>query len=192
MLVRAWLALPQRINSNVHKMLELTTSRLRLIALDGDHLRLLAQNRAQLEKALGLAPFCFHLSPEMEAELEEGLRDFCIPKMEAEPEKYFWYTNWVAIQQADNCLIGGIGVGGPPNEKGEVIIGYFTDDRYAGQGYATEAAGAFCAWLAREPGVKAITATIPAGHTASERIVEKNGFEKVSEEEGIGLWRKEV
>ncbi|MCO6475103.1 MAG: GNAT family N-acetyltransferase [Phaeodactylibacter sp.] len=173
-------------------MQEINTSRLRLIALSLEQLHLLINDMAQLQEQLGLAPFDVQLSPEFDAEYTESIRDFCLPKVEEHPEEYFWFTHWIVVHRADNCRIGGIGLGGRPDERGESMIGYFIDERYAGQGLATEAAGALCGWLARDERLQAFIATVPVGHGASERVLQKTGFELLTVDEGIGLWRMEV
>lgn len=173
-------------------MLEISTSRLRLIALSLEQLHLLIDDIHQLQEQLGLDPFEVRLAPEFEAEYIESLRDFCLPQVATHPEDYAWYTHWIVIHRADNCRIGGIGVGGLPNERGECMIGYFVDENYAGRGLATEAAGALCGWLEQDERLQAIIATVPVGHIASERVVQKAGFEMVTVDEGLGLWRKEA
>ncbi|MCB9264937.1 MAG: GNAT family N-acetyltransferase [Lewinellaceae bacterium] len=173
-------------------MLEITTSRLRLIALNLEQLHLLTDGLGQLQEQLGLEPFEVRLSPEFDAEYIESIHDFCLPQVEAHPQDYAWFTHWIIVHRKDNCRIGGIGLGGLPDERGESMIGYFVDERYAGQGLATEAAGALCDWLGKDGRLQAIIATVPVGHAASERILQKIGFEMVTVDEGVGLWRMEV
>ncbi|MCB9350636.1 MAG: GNAT family N-acetyltransferase [Lewinellaceae bacterium] len=173
-------------------MLEITTSRLRLIALSLEQLYLLINDMGQLQEQLGLNPFEVQLTPEFDAEYIESIQEFCLQKVEAYPEDYAWFTHWIVVHQLDNRRIGGIGLGGLPDERGESMIGYFIDPRYAGRGLATEAAGALCKWLARDARLDAVIATVPVGHIASERVLEKIGFEQITVDEGLGLWRKEV
>jgi RimJ/RimL family protein N-acetyltransferase len=146
----------------------------------------------QLQEQLGLPPFEVQLTPEFDAEFIESIRDFCLPQVSTHLEDYAWFTHWIIIHQADNRRIGGIGIGGLPDERGETMIGYFIDPRYASRGLATEAAGAFCDWLGRDERLDAIIATVPVGHIASERVLEKAGFERLSVDEGIRLWRKVI
>ena len=173
-------------------MLEITTSRLRLIALSLEQLYLLINDMGQLQEQLGLNPFEVQLTPEFDAEYIESIQEFCLPQVEEHPEDYAWFTHWIVVHQLDNRRIGGIGLGGLPDERGESMIGYFIDPRYAGRGLATEAAGALCKWLARDARLDAVIATVPVGHIASERVLEKIGFEQITVDEGLGLWRKEV
>ncbi|MCB0564925.1 MAG: GNAT family N-acetyltransferase [Phaeodactylibacter sp.] len=173
-------------------MLEITTSRLRLIALSLEQLNLLINNMDQLQEQLGLTPFDVQLTPEFDAEYIESIQEFCLPQVEAYPEDYAWFTHWIVVHQTDNRRIGGIGLGGLPDEQGESMIGYYIDPRYAGRGLATEAAGALCNWLGRDVRLDALIATVPVGHIASERVLQKIGFEQISVDEGLGLWRKEV
>jgi [ribosomal protein S5]-alanine N-acetyltransferase len=48
-----------------------------------------------------------------------------------------------------------------------------------GKGYATEAARMLIAWAFEQPGVRAVEATIPPWHTASQRVATKCGMTKV-------------
>ena len=173
-------------------MLEITTSRLRLIALSLEQLYLLINDMGQLQEQLGLNPFEVQLTPEFDAEYIGSIQEFCLPQVEGHPEDYAWFTHWIVVHQADNRRIGGIGLGGLPDERGESMIGYFIDPRYAGRGLATEAAGALCKWLSQDARLDAVIATVPTGHIASEQVLEKIGFEQVSVDEGLGLWRKEA
>ena len=172
-------------------MLEINTSHLRLIALSLEQLELLINNMEQLQEQLGLNPFDVQLTPEFNAEFKESIREFCLPKVAAYPEDYAWFTHWLIVHQTDNCRIGGIGLGGLPDEQGESMIGYYIDPRYASRGLATEAAGALCNWLGQDNRLQAIIATVPIGHIASERVLEKIRFERISVDEGLGLWRRE-
>lgn len=172
-------------------MLEITTSRLRLLALGVGQLHLLINDINLLQEQLSLHLFDVQLTPEFDAEYLESIRDFCLPQVEANPGDYAWFTHWIIIHQADNCRIGGIGLGGLPDERGESMIGYFIDPRYAGRGLATEAARAICDWLGQDSRLQAVIATVPVGHIASERVLEKVGFERIMVDEGVGLWRRE-
>ncbi len=173
-------------------MLEITTSRLRLIALSLEQLHLLINDIAQLQEQLGLNAFDIQLTPEFDAEYKDSLREFCLPQVKAYREDYAWFTHWIVVHRTDNRRIGGIGLGGLPDERRESMIGYFIDSRYAGRGLATEAAGALCDWLGSDERLAAIIATVPVGHVASERVLQKIGFEMLTVDEGVGLWRKEV
>jgi RimJ/RimL family protein N-acetyltransferase len=121
--------------------------------------------------------------------MRRGITDFTIPKLKENTVEYKWFTSWLIVHLADNVYIGALGANGLPDEKGEVIIGYFVERKYDGQGFATEATGLFANHLLQDSRLKQVAATIPIGHSASEKVVEKNGFiiECQLEEEGMQL-----
>lgn len=170
-------------------MFEIATERLRLIGLDGAGISLFIENEAALDLRLGLAPATIELPEAFRAEIKPALEEFCLPNIRANADQYLWYTHWLIIHREQNLRIGGVGSSGPPNEIGEVMIGYYISRPYTGQGFAVEASSAFCRWLETHPHLKMIIATTPVGHHASERVLQKIGFTQgESEEEGINRW----
>ncbi|MDN3264795.1 GNAT family N-acetyltransferase [Streptomyces sp. CSDS2] len=90
------------------------------------------------------------------------------------------------VRRADGRAIGGMGFHSAPDEEGRVEIGYDLAESARGNGYATEALRALAEWaLAREE-VRTLFATIEPANTASQAVVSRAGFTKVSEdEEGV-------
>jgi [ribosomal protein S5]-alanine N-acetyltransferase len=79
-------------------------------------------------------------------------------------------------------VVGDCGTLGMPNQFGEVEIGYGLAAPARGSGYATEAAGAVCAWLFARADVSLISAVgVLADNLASRRVLEKLGFTVSSE-----------
>ena len=130
--------------------------------------------------------------------MRRAITDYTIPKLKENQADYKWFTSWLIIHRTDNVYIGALGANGLPDENGEILIGYFVDRKYDGQGFATEATGLFADHLLQDNRLKQVAATIPIGHSPSEKVVQKNGFiiESQLEEEGMKLnkWvlRKEV
>ncbi len=75
-------------------------------------------------------------------------------------------------------------------------IGYMTNRRFQGQGYATEAARAILAWAFEEEGFHRIVGRIEPRNEASGRVLEKLGMRKEAhfvENEWIkGEWQSEA
>ena len=92
-----------------------------------------------------------------------------------QPAARLWYTAW-SISLYDGTMVGDICFKGPPNERGEVEIGYGILDGHQGHGYATEAVRAMCTWGFSMPGCYFIQAQTEPGNRASERVLEKSGF----------------
>ncbi len=151
----------------------------------GSHLHLLAQSRNQMEMAIGLTPSNMQISPLYQAELEDALQNYWLTKTALHPEEYYWYTNWEMILLSKNKSIGGIGIGGPPNEEGEAILGFIVDEAYQQQGFASEATLRMIDWYFEQPDAKALTATTYVDNIASTKTLERCGFQYHKTEEGL-------
>lgn len=81
------------------------------------------------------------------------------------------------LVELDGTVIGDCGTHGPPDEHGDVEIGYGLAEPYRGRGYGSELVVALAAWLERQPGVRRIVAhDVLAGNVASRRALERAGF----------------
>ncbi len=79
--------------------------------------------------------------------------------------------------------IGQVGCTDVPDENGTVEIRYATNAPQRDRGIATEAGGAFVAWLLERPDVNAVIAECRVDNAASVRVIEKLGFRFVDERE---------
>jgi ribosomal-protein-alanine N-acetyltransferase len=79
--------------------------------------------------------------------------------------------------------IGQVGCTDVPDENGTVEIRYATNAPQRDRGIATEAGGAFVAWLLDRPDVNAVIAECRVDNAASVRVIEKLGFRFVDERE---------
>jgi RimJ/RimL family protein N-acetyltransferase len=80
---------------------------------------------------------------------------------------------------------------GEPMTRAEAEIGYILDPAYAGQGYATEIAGALLAICFGELGLHRVTAGCYTDNTASWRVLEKVGMRR--EEHSVrDAWHAEL
>ena len=167
----------------------LQSERIQLIPLTPGQVPLLISDQRSLEISLGLNHNILDLDKSWIEELNRGITDYTIPRLKENPTEYKWFTTWLIVRRADNVYIGALGANGLPDEKGEVIIGYFVERKYDAQGFATEAAGLFANHLLQDSRLKQVSATVPIGHSASEKVVEKNGFiiESQLEEDGMQL-----
>ena len=167
----------------------LQSERIQLIPLTPGQVPLLISDQQGLETSLGLNHNTIDLDKSWIDEMNRALTDYTIPKLKEHSADYKWFTSWLIVHRADNVYIGAMGSNGLPDEYGEILIGYFVDRKYDGQGFATEATGLFANHLLQDSRLNQVAATIPIGHSASERVVEKNGFfiEGQLEEEGMQL-----
>ncbi len=159
-------------------MLQITTSRLRLLPLNPEQLQLLVENRVALERDLGLHTSVIELSADDSFwdEYESAMSEFVLPMVTLHPNDYPWFTHWIIIHSDLNRIIGGIGMGGLPNPDGEVMLGYYIDRHFEGQGLTTEAVQGLTGWAFLNDELTAMIADTPVGHIASQKVLQKNGF----------------
>jgi len=83
------------------------------------------------------------------------------------------------LLERDGRPIGTLGVAGALSPDGDQELGYRLVPAARGQGFGTEAVGALCAVLEREPGVRRLTAEVRPGNGASRRLLHRLGFHEV-------------
>jgi ribosomal-protein-alanine N-acetyltransferase len=153
------------------QMLELITERLKIIPLDIENYRLYLENHNKLEEKLGL-----EITNKVLDEGIKGAFEFRFKKVVENRDQYLWETLWVVICKEENREIAALMIKGYPNEKGETIIGYGTDDPYQNSGYMTEAVEGLIKWIFTNPKALTIVADTDKINIASHRVLEKNGF----------------
>ncbi|WP_374720630.1 GNAT family N-acetyltransferase [Peribacillus tepidiphilus] len=110
-------------------------------------------------------------------------------ELEKEPSKAIW--NGLMIQKDEKTVIGDMGCKGGPDRNGVVDIGYGVVPEYRGQGYASEMAKALVVWLLSRKDVTKITANCFEDNIGSIRVLEKVGFTRLSESNGLLYWEFE-
>jgi RimJ/RimL family protein N-acetyltransferase len=168
----------------------LDSNRLRLIPLTTQQLQLHASDYEALQQSLGLTPRSMLMEEYFQAEFDDALANYWLPETAANASAFQWFTNWLIVHKTDNCVVGGIGVAGLPNDSGETEIGYGLDQAYRGQGIATEALDCLMKWVFQHAFVKALIAHTPVHLFNSQRVLQRAGFDRISEEKGLVLWRK--
>lgn len=98
---------------------------------------------------------------------------------------------YTLVEKLTGLCIGGIGFKGLPDSAGSVEIGYGICGSRQGQGFMTEAAARLCE-LARAKGALGVTAETAAANIASQRVLEKCGFARLSTEHESIRWRVEL
>lgn len=164
--------------------LELNTDRLRVIPLNAGNLKLLIDSQRKLELKLLLNETTIFLDSEIKSAMKVRLT-----KLLDDEQNYIWYTNWLIVLKAENCIVGGIMLKGRPNENGEVIICYYTNPNYQGSGYMTETIGQMKSWLLRQPDVRYVIADTEKDNIASQRVLEKTGAKMYKETKDLFFWR---
>lgn len=87
---------------------------------------------------------------------------------------------WMIVKRDSQTVIGDIGFHGPPDNKGNVEIGYGLVDTEQNQGLGSEALKALMDWALQQPEVKAISANCKIDNLPSRRILEKNQMKEVA------------
>lgn len=76
----------------------------------------------------------------------------------------------------DGSVIGDCGTAGPISD-GAVEIGFGLAEEERGKGFGTEVVAALSRWLLAQDGISSVNATTDAGNVASQRVLERTGFE---------------
>lgn len=84
------------------------------------------------------------------------------------------------VRREDGLAVGGIGFHGVPDEEGRAEIGYDLVEGARGRGHATEAVETLARWALARDDVRSLCATVEEGNTASQRVVTRAGFTRVS------------
>ena len=176
----------------VFELFRLLTSRLEMIAATPKHLE------AELKSLDRLASF---LNAEIEPDWPPGEYDraaqefFLSHLMEGGAAVAGWY-NWYALYRVKPQLpmiaIGAGGYFGPPDERGEVEIGFSVMPAWRCQGYAAEIAEALTVNAFSDGRVDKVRAHTNPENTVSCRVLEKCSFTNVGLDEESGCYRYEI
>jgi RimJ/RimL family protein N-acetyltransferase len=83
---------------------------------------------------------------------------------------------WFVTLAEDGRVVGDAGTVGWVDADGRVEIGYGLAAPYRGRGLGTEAVRVMADWVAGQPGVRAVTASVEVGNDPSRRLLERLGF----------------
>ena len=98
---------------------------------------------------------------------------------------------WVMVETETDTVVGDIGFIRPPDDAGEIEVGYSVVPSRRRRGYATEALAALVAWAFEQPGVTAILAGTDPDNDPSQRVLRSAGFEVTDATPAEIRWRRE-
>jgi RimJ/RimL family protein N-acetyltransferase len=91
---------------------------------------------------------------------------------------------WFVTLTEDGRVVGDCGTLGWVDDRGRVEIGYGLAAPFRGQGLGTEAVRVLVDWVAAQPDVRAVTASVEVGNEPSRRLLHRLGFAVVGEADG--------
>jgi len=80
------------------------------------------------------------------------------------------------VVRRDAAVVGDCGWFGPPDEQGQVEIGYGLAASARRQGLGTAAVQQLLAWVGQQPAVRTVTAEVLVGNEPSLRLLARLGF----------------
>ena len=144
--------------------------KIRLVPVKTQHKLALKSGKSQLEELLGVkVPDDWPQFPEAFEVREENTET-----SELWPSYFF-------VCPSEGALVGNGGFAAPPNDAGEVEIGYEIAPAYQNKGYATAAANALSELALSRREVRAVVAHTLAHENASTAVLRKAGMSMVAE-----------
>jgi RimJ/RimL family protein N-acetyltransferase len=89
-------------------------------------------------------------------------------------------------------MVGDICMVGEPNSEGEIEIGYGTYDEFQNKGFMTEIVGGIIELAKNQSNVKTIIASTNKTNIASFKVLQKNRFIKIGENETLFNWKLDI
>jgi RimJ/RimL family protein N-acetyltransferase len=162
---------------------DLTTARLRLVAITPAMLKAEEAANGSLAKVLGAEVTADwppeHWEPHVYHIIEKQYVD--------EPKTRGWHRYVLLPKARGSVLIGAVGAF--PKLEGDAEIGYSTIPSYQRQGYATEAARALVEWLLTQKSVRTVSAQTYPSLPESIKVMERCGMTYVGPGEDEGTVR---
>ena len=163
--------------------MRLESERLEIIPLNLHQLELWVSDMDTFEKELNCT---YKGQPLVGFILDHVLEQ--IEAIKNDEPNYLFYTTWLIILKANRSAVGSAAFKGIPNLHEEIEIGYGLGEEFEHNGYMTEAVKEVCKWGLSEEKVKHIIAETDLDGYASQRILERNGFERYQFEDS-SWWR---
>ena len=152
------------------------TPRFELVSMSLPFMEALARRDLAAAEHLIGAKVPTHMPEDLEHFLE-----FRIADLSADPSAQPWLGRAIVLDdpKAGRRVIGSVGFHAPPDETGQVEIGYRVEPDYRRQGVASEVVRALFEWASREHGVTRFRAATAPDNVASQAVLRRFGFRQV-------------
>lgn len=148
------------------------TERLELVPLDLHQLKLWIGDINTFERELN----CTYKGESLVGFMNDYISSQ-ITKITDDENNYLFHTFWIIIVKSSRIAVGSAAFKGTPNQNDEIEIGYGLGKEFEHNGYMTEAVREMCNWGLEQVNVKHIIAETDLDGYASQRILQRNGFE---------------
>ena len=172
--------------------MKLSTHRLELVAATLDHIVAELESNARLAALLSAKVDSAWPPGEYDRQAQEFFRDKLKEGGDAAVGWYSWYVILRGDSVESSATVGAAGFLGPPNDLGEVEVGYSILPAWEGQGFATELVEALTHHAFTDSRVRKVIAHAASTNRGSQRVLEKAGFACVGDGEEPGMVRFEV
>jgi RimJ/RimL family protein N-acetyltransferase len=98
-----------------------------------------------------------------------------VPQVKADPSTNKWFVRFI-VDAASREIIGSTSFHGVPDSEGMLEIGIGIEEKFWGNGYATEALKGMWNWVCGQEGVRTLRYTVSPSNIASVSIIKKYGF----------------
>lgn len=161
----------------------IATERLELLPLTGRQMRLWAGDLPALERELG----CAYAGEPLEGFFLDIVRAQA-EKTVLDEENWLYHTFWMLLRRQDRIVVGSADFKKPPNQRGEVEIGYGLGERFWHNGYMAEAVRGMSRWALAQPGITAVVAETEPDNIPSQNVLKRCGFCRCGQEQSR-WWR---
>ena len=165
--------------------MQLETQRLILLPLTAAQLEQWVNDLPALEQALG----CRYEGEPIDGFFGKIVAGQIAP-CKAHPDQLLYHTFWLILLKESRVAVGAADFKAPPNEAGEVEMGYGLGKLHKKHGYMTETVAAMKAWALNQPGVGAVIAETEADNLPSQQVLRRCGFALHHQNETL-WWRAE-
>ena len=131
-------------------------------------------------------------SRKISADLKEAFEQTILPNVADKSKNYLFSTLWTAISKKENKMVGDLCIYGEPTKDGEIEIGYGTYNEFQNNGYMTEIVEGIIGWIKTQPNVNSIVASTDKTNIASYKVLQKNNFVKIDENEMLFKWKLQI